>query len=169
MKIEKTALAKELEARDVSETDKLNFSLFRHFSYDAGYDVKACIEHPLIVGPGKKAIVGTGLIFEIEPGWEIQVRPRSGLAAKFGVTVLNAPGTIDHGYRQEVGVILHNTDLQQAFRVMPGDRIAQLCFRQVPEVEIEYVESVEKTARGGFGSSGIGNNSDSSSDAKPIS
>lgn len=120
----------------------------------AGMDVRASVEVGL--GQGQWAAVGTGLSVEIPPGFEIQVRPRSGLAAKFGVTVLNAPGTIDSDYRGEIKVILVNLGPQE-FAVKKGDRIAQLVVARVPAVAIEDVDQLSDTARGtgGLGSTGV--------------
>ena len=120
----------------------------------AGMDIRASVEVGL--GQGQWAAVGTGLSVEIPPGFEIQVRPRSGLAAKFGVTVLNAPGTIDSDYRGEIKVILINQGPQE-FAVKKGDRIAQLVVARVPAVAIEDVDQLSDTARGtgGLGSTGV--------------
>jgi dUTP pyrophosphatase len=120
----------------------------------AGMDIRASVEVGL--GQGQWAAVGTGLSVEIPPGFEIQVRPRSGLAAKFGVTVLNAPGTIDSDYRGEIKVILINLGPQE-FAVKKGDRIAQLVVARVPAVAIEDVDQLSDTARGtgGLGSTGV--------------
>lgn len=149
VKIEKSELAKELEK-------KLGFKweLFQGYSEDAGYDVRACIEKPIYLTTLERVIIPTGLFIEMEsPNWEIQVRPRSGLAAKYGITVLNSPGTIDFNYREEIKVILFNST-RALFKINSGDRIAQLCFREIPEIYFENINSIEKTARGGFGSTG---------------
>jgi dUTP pyrophosphatase len=120
----------------------------------AGMDVRSSVEVGL--GTGTWAAVGTGLSVEIPPGFEIQVRPRSGLAAKFGVTVLNAPGTIDSDYRGEIKVILINLG-PAPFLINKGDRIAQLVVARVPSVSIEDVDRLSETARGtgGLGSTGV--------------
>lgn len=120
----------------------------------AGMDIRASAEVGL--GPGKWAAVSTGLSVEIPPGFEIQVRPRSGLAARFGVSVLNSPGTIDSDYRGEIKVILINHGPQE-FIIKPGDRIAQLVVARVPTVTIEDVDSLSETSRGsgGLGSTGV--------------
>lgn len=120
----------------------------------AGMDVRAAVEVGL--GTGTWAAVGTGLSVEIPPGFEIQVRPRSGLAAKFGVTVLNAPGTIDSDYRGEIKVLLINLG-PQTFAVNKGDRIAQLVVARVPAVTVEDADQLSDTSRGtgGFGSTGV--------------
>jgi dUTP pyrophosphatase len=123
----------------------------------SGCDVAAAVDADLTISPGKRALVPTGLIFEIPEGFEVQVRSRSGLAAKHGVFVLNSPGTIDSDYRGEVKVILANAG-ELPFVVRRGDRIAQLVPMQVP-LSLTFVEhdSVSETARGsgGFGHTGV--------------
>jgi dUTP pyrophosphatase len=125
----------------------------------AGLDLVAAPlpHHPVIViPPGQRALVPTGIAIAIPPGYEGQVRPRSGLAVKAGVTVLNAPGTIDCDYRGEVGVILQNHG-DQPFTVRAGDRIAQLIVAPVVRVQVEVVEALDETGRGagGFGHTGM--------------
>lgn len=122
---------------------------------DAGMDVRSV--ESLSIAPSARALVHTGLVAEIPEGYEIQVRPRSGLALKAGVTVLNTPGTIDSGYRGEIGVILANFG-EETFSVSPGDRIAQLVVAPVTIAEISETDSVSGTHRGegGFGSTGKG-------------
>jgi len=123
----------------------------------AGLDLTACITTPLVLSPGERLRVPTGLAMALPPGHEGQVRPRSGLAAKHGITVLNAPGTIDEDYRGEVEVILVHLG-REPFTIQHGDRIAQLVVAPVTRVrvELESVESLGATARGegGFGSTG---------------
>ena len=123
----------------------------------AGFDLVAALpeDAPLVLAPLGRALVPTGLVFEIPPGHEGQVRPRSGLALKHGVTVLNAPGTIDADYRGEVGVILVNLGAEP-FTVRRGERIAQFVAAEVTRARLVVVESVGETARGvgGFGSTG---------------
>jgi dUTP pyrophosphatase len=121
----------------------------------AGMDLRAALEQDVVLAPGARALVPTGLYLEIPPGYEAQVRPRSGLALKRGLTVLNAPGTIDADYRGEVGVILVNLSAEEQ-RIEPGDRVAQLLFAPVTRGELVEVEVLEETARGsgGFGSTG---------------
>ena len=121
---------------------------------DAGMDHSSVEE--VTVPPHGRALVATGLAIELPLGTEAQVRPRSGLAAKYGITVLNAPGTIDAGYRGEIKVILLNTDVAE-FRVEPGMRIAQLVVAPVAQVQVSWTEQLGESDRGtsGFGSSGI--------------
>ena len=121
---------------------------------DAGMDVRSIEE--VVLAPGARALVRTGLVLELPPDAEAQVRPRSGLALKHGVTVLNTPGTIDAGYRGEVGVILVNLGTEP-FTVEKGMKIAQIVVSPVAQAEIVEVASVDETDRGagGFGSTGI--------------
>ena len=121
----------------------------------AGLDLKANLSGPLALGPLERAIVPTGLFIALPAGYEAQVRPRSGLAAKHGITVLNSPGTIDADYRGEVCVILVNLS-QEPFEILPGERIAQLVVAPFEQVQWERVEALDETARGagGFGSTG---------------
>ncbi|WP_416445545.1 dUTP diphosphatase [Leeuwenhoekiella sp. A16] len=122
----------------------------------AGMDLRANTETPIVLKPLERAIVPTGLFLELPIGIEAQVRPRSGLAAKKGITVLNAPGTIDADYRGEVGVILVNLS-QDDFTIEPGERIAQMVIAKHERAEWEEVEILTETARGagGFGSTGV--------------
>ncbi len=121
----------------------------------AGLDLLAAVENPLWLEPGSQALVPTGLAMSLPAGFEAQVRPRSGLAAKHGVTVLNTPGTIDADYRGEVRVILINLG-DTAFEISRGDRIAQMVIAPVLQAEIQEVEILSETSRGtgGFGSTG---------------
>lgn len=122
----------------------------------AGMDVRAAITDPIVLEPGARAIVPTGLYFELPPGTEAQVRPRSGLAIKKGITVLNAPGTIDADYRGEVGVILINLS-KESFQVLPGMRVAQIVFARYEQIAWEQTQELSSTERGagGFGSTGL--------------
>jgi len=122
----------------------------------AGMDVRAANEEPVVLAPMQRAVVPTGLYLEIPAGYEVQVRPRSGLAAKKGVTVLNAPGTIDADYRGEVCVILVNLGSED-FVIEKGERIAQLVLARYERIEWEPSDSLEASERGagGFGSTGI--------------
>ena len=129
-----------------------------HYATDgaAGLDLAAALDAPLVIPPGDRAVVGTGLAIHLPAGTEGQVRPRSGLAARHGVTVLNAPGTIDEDYRGEVRVILINHGAEP-FRIASGDRIAQLVVKPVLRVAVRRAEhAAPATARGdgGFGSTG---------------
>jgi dUTP pyrophosphatase len=121
----------------------------------AGLDLLAAVDDGLTLQPGSRALVPTGLAMALPAGYEAQVRPRSGLAAKHGVTVLNTPGTIDADYRGEVKVILINLG-DTAFEISRGDRIAQMVIAPVLQAEIEEVEILSETSRGtgGFGSTG---------------
>ena len=123
----------------------------------AGVDLRAAITEPIVLEPLQRAMVPTGLYMEIPKGYEGQVRPRSGLAAKHGVTVLNTPGTIDADYRGEIRVILVNLS-SQAFEIQPGERIAQMVFAKHETAQWEEVDALEESARGagGFGSTGRG-------------
>lgn len=121
----------------------------------AGMDVRANLDEPIVLKPLARALVPTGLFVELPAGYEMQVRPRSGLAAKYGLTVLNAPGTIDADYRGEVKVILANLSSEE-FTINDGERIAQLVVAQHAQVEWEAAEELSDTSRGagGFGSTG---------------
>ena len=123
----------------------------------AGVDLLAAlgISETLTIAPGKRALVPTGMAIALPTGYEAQVRPRSGLAAKFGVTVLNTPGTIDADYRGEIKVILINHG-DAAFEIRRGDRIAQMVVAPVTAVQFELKEALDETQRGagGFGSTG---------------
>ena len=122
----------------------------------AGADVCALIENPITLEVGKRAIIPTGLFFEIPEGYEIQVRPRSGLAAKNGVTVLNTPGTIDSDYRGELKIILINLG-DENFVINNGERIAQIIISPVVQADFQIANSLSDTERGtgGFGSTGV--------------
>ncbi|WP_213521020.1 dUTP diphosphatase [Nonlabens sp.] len=122
----------------------------------AGMDLRASIETAITLQPLERAIIKTGLFIELPIGTEAQVRPRSGLAAKKGVTVLNAPGTIDADYRGEIGVILVNLS-NEAFTVEDGERIAQLVIAKHERADWYKVEELSSTERGagGFGSTGV--------------
>jgi dUTP pyrophosphatase len=122
----------------------------------AGMDLRANIEEPITLKPLERAIVKTGLFIALPVGFEAQVRPRSGLAAKKGITVLNAPGTVDADYRGEIGVILVNLSNTE-FVVKDGERIAQLIIAKHERVHWREVETLSETERGasGFGSTGV--------------
>ena len=121
----------------------------------SGMDLMANIEKPIILHPGEKKLISTGITIAIPNECEIQIRPRSGLAAKNGITVLNTPGTIDADYRGEIKVILINLS-KQSFKINNNDRIAQMVLCPIVKAEIEEVKELPKTIRGtgGFGSTG---------------
>ena len=121
----------------------------------AGVDLKAVLDRPLVLNPLERKIIGTGLKIALPIGYEAQVRPRSGLAAKHGISVLNSPGTIDADYRGEVGVILINLS-NDAFTINPGERIAQLVVAMHEQIQWKIDKNLSSTARGsnGFGSTG---------------
>ena len=123
----------------------------------AGMDLTAAIDAPVVLAPGARVAVGTGLALAIPIGWEGQVRPRSGLALQRGLTVLNAPGTIDADYRGEVSVLLINTGIEPVC-IEPGLRIAQLVIAPVAQVTVRLVDALSTSDRGagGFGSTGSG-------------
>ncbi|MGB2224998.1 MAG: dUTP diphosphatase [Polaribacter sp.] len=122
----------------------------------AGMDLRANLDEPIVLKPLQRAIVKTGLFMALPTGYEAQVRPRSGLAAKKGITVLNAPGTIDADYRGEIGVILVNLS-NEDFEVKDGERIAQLVIAKHEQIEWVRVGELNETDRGtgGFGSTGV--------------
>jgi len=124
-------------------------------SGSAGADLAAAVEAPLVLPPGGRALVPTGIALALPAGFEAQVRPRSGLALRAGVTVLNSPGTIDSDYRGEIGVILANLG-SESVTIARGERIAQLVVAPVRQVEWQSVANLPESARGagGFGSSG---------------
>ena len=125
-------------------------------SQSAGMDLRADLEETVLLEPGGRTLIPTGLYIEIPAGYEAQVRPRSGLALKQGLTVLNAPGTIDADYRGELGVIIVNLS-QEVQTVEPGERVAQLLFAPVTRgqlVEVDVLSETER-GRGGFGSTGV--------------
>ncbi len=122
----------------------------------AGMDLRANITEPVTLKPLERAIIKTGLFIELPVGYEAQVRPRSGLAAKKGITVLNSPGTIDADYRGEIGVILVNLSNEE-FTIQNGERIAQMVISRHEHITWKQVDSLEETSRGagGFGSTGV--------------
>ena len=122
----------------------------------AGMDLRANLENPVVLKPFQRALIPTGLFMALPEGYEAQVRPRSGLALKHGVTVLNTPGTIDADYRGEVGVILINLG-QEDFVVNDGERIAQMVVAKYEQAELVPVDVLDETERGegGFGHSGV--------------
>ncbi len=121
----------------------------------AGLDLRAVLTSEITIEPLERKVVGTGIKIAIPEGYEAQVRPRSGLSAKYGITVLNSPGTIDADYRGEIGIILINLS-SESYTLNPGERIAQLVFSKVEQVNWIIESDLDKTSRGqgGFGSTG---------------
>ena len=121
----------------------------------AGMDLRADLQEPLVLGTLERAMVPTGLYIELPAGYEAQIRPRSGLAAKHGISIVNAPGTVDADYRGEIRVILVNLS-NEPFTIEPGERIAQMVVARHEQVEWESVETLTESERGsgGFGSTG---------------
>jgi dUTP pyrophosphatase len=138
----------------VINTSQNNLPAYETLS-SAGMDVRAALNEPVILQPLERKLIPTGLFLEIPHGYEVQVRPRSGLAYKNGVTVLNAPGTIDADYRGEVGVLLVNLS-NESFTIVSGDRIAQLVVAKVEQIDWKPTNQLSETQRGegGFGSTG---------------
>ncbi|HEY8342858.1 MAG TPA: dUTP diphosphatase [Calditerricola sp.] len=122
----------------------------------SGFDLRAAVKEPVTLQPGERALIPTGIAIAMPEGLEAQVRPRSGLALKYGITCLNSPGTIDADYRGEIGVILINLG-QAPFTIKRGDRIAQLVFQTVPRVTLVEVAELPPSERGsgGFGHTGV--------------
>lgn len=149
----------ESKSKNILKIKIINNSGFQLPSYEtmasAGMDMRANINAPITLKPLQRAIIKTGLFIELPVGYEAQVRPRSGLAAKKGVTVLNSPGTIDADYRGEIGVILVNLS-NENFTIEHGERIAQLIIAKHERAVWEEVEELGETSRGagGFGSTG---------------
>ena len=122
----------------------------------AGMDIRAYIDEPIVLKPGERKLIPTGLFMEFEPGYEVQIRARSGLAVKYGIGLVNGVGTIDSDYRGEIKVALINLG-QEAFAVKNGERIAQMVISPVVQARIEAADELSDTERGtgGFGSTGI--------------
>jgi dUTP pyrophosphatase len=125
----------------------------RAYPGDAGLDLATC--EPIVLGPGERAVVPTGIAVAIPEGYAGFVQPRSGLAARHGIAVVNSPGLIDPGYRGEIQVVILNTDREQTFTAESGERIAQLVVLPVPELSVREVDALPESERGvrGFGSS----------------
>jgi dUTP pyrophosphatase len=123
------------------------------YAGDAGLDLSAC--EGVVLEPGERALVSTGVAVAIPPGYAGYVQPRSGLAIEHGITIVNTPGLVDSGYRGELRIIVLNTDRESAFAIEPGMRIAQLVILPVPPVELRVVDELPDSERGqrGFGSS----------------
>ena len=145
-----------MERREVACTGKADMIPTYRSEGAAGADLKAALETDLVLKPGERAIVPTGIALEVPQGFEAQIRPRSGLAAGAGITVLNTPGTVDSDYRGEVKVILINLG-SEAYAIRPGDRIAQVVLAPVARASFVRKESIHETGRGkaGFGSTGV--------------
>lgn len=124
----------------------------RAYAGDAGLDLASC--ERVVLAPGERATIGTGLAVAIPEGYAGFVQPRSGLAARHGISLVNSPGLVDAGYRGELRVVLLNTDREQPFEVEPGMRIAQLVILPVPHVQVDVVDELPESERGerGFGS-----------------
>ncbi|MDX1641935.1 MAG: dUTP diphosphatase [Balneolaceae bacterium] len=122
----------------------------------AGFDLRAAVDEPVTLAPGKRALIPIGIRIALPEGFEAQIRPRSGLAYKSGITMLNSPGTIDSDYRGEIKVIVINHG-EEDFKIKRGDRIAQMVISSVQQIEIQEVFELPKTKRGegGFGSTGV--------------
>lgn len=122
---------------------------------DAGLDLRSV--RSVLIKPGEREILGTGIAIELPDGYAGFVQPRSGLAAKHGLTIVNTPGLIDSGYRGEICVIALNTDKKQSIQINRGDRVAQLVIQKLPVVELELVDELSDSERAssGFGSSGV--------------
>ncbi|SFR36149.1 dUTP pyrophosphatase [Robiginitalea myxolifaciens] len=136
--------------------NKSGFPLPEYQTADsAGMDLKAVLEAPVVLKPLERKLIKTGLFIELPGGYEAQIRPRSGLAYKQGITVLNSPGTIDADYRGEIGVILVNLS-QEEVQIAPGERIAQMVIARYEQAQWEPVAILEESSRGagGFGSTG---------------
>lgn len=138
----------------VRENDKIELPKYET-SGAAGMDVRANITEPIVLGSLERTLVPTGLKIAIPEGYEVQVRPRSGLALKHGITLLNTPGTIDSDYRGELKVIIANMS-KDFYTINPGERIGQLVLNKVEQIEWEVVETLDETERGagGFGHTG---------------
>lgn len=123
----------------------------------SGMDLPACLDQPVEIPPGQRRLIPTGFSISLPPGYEAQIRPRSGLARDHGVTLLNTPGTIDSDYRGEICVILANLG-DSPFAVRRGDRIAQMVVAKVERAQLEVVKEIDETKRnaGGFGHTGVG-------------
>lgn len=147
---------KKIEMRLMQDADCADIALPSYQSPAAsGMDVRAAVAQPVTLAPGEIRLIPTGLRVAVAPGYEIQVRPRSGLALKHGIIVVNSPGTIDADYRGPVGIILSNLG-KEPFVINRGERIAQLVVQEVLQADIKVVTTLDDTARGegGFGSTG---------------
>lgn len=150
---DKNVLPMQLNVKIQKITDDAKLPIYAHEG-DAGMDVYS--NEDCVLKPGERKLVGTGVRIAVPAGHECQVRPKSGLAVKHGISVVNTPGTIDSGYRGEVKVIMINLG-QEDYKVEKGSKIAQLVFNKVESAELEEVKELDETTRneGGFGSTGI--------------
>lgn len=123
---------------------------------DSGMDLRSDENDIVIILPGERTLIKTGLFVQLPDGYEFQIRPKSGMALKYGITVLNTPGSIDANYRGEIGVILHNAS-DRDYAISPGDKVAQMVLQKVPKVEWEEVEKLSETNRGAGGYGHTGN------------
>lgn len=125
-------------------------------NFSAGMDLRAWLEEPVVLAPGERALIPTGIAIQLPEGYECQIRPRSGLALKHGITILNSPGTVDADYRGDIGIIVINTS-QEPFTIADGDRICQMVIKEYVRVEWERVSELDHTKRGdgGFGHTGL--------------
>ncbi len=140
----------------ISVVNKSSFDLPSYQSaLAAGLDLRANLSDKIVISPMERKLIPTGLFIALPQGYEAQIRPRSGLAIKYGITVLNSPGTIDSDYRGEIGIILINLS-NERFVVNSGDRIAQMVISKHEQIKWEVIESLPKSNRGekGFGSTG---------------
>lgn len=146
---------KELRFKKLSHASDLPLPAYETESA-AGMDIRAALEQPITLKPGERMLIPTGLQMALPQGFEAQIRPRSGLAIKHGITMLNSPGTIDADYRGEVKVIAINHG-QEEFTIHHGDRIAQMVIAPVVQLPVKQVEDLDETERGsgGFGSTGL--------------
>jgi dUTP pyrophosphatase len=141
----------------VKIVNKSNFNLPEYATmHSSGVDLKANISSDIILKPFERKLIPTGIFIELPVGIEAQIRPRSGLALKKGISILNTPGTIDSDYRGEIGIIIINLS-NEPVKIEPGERICQMVFAEYKRIEFEQVESLSSTERGagGFGSTGI--------------
>ncbi len=145
-----------IEKKKVKIISKVGVIIPKYMTEEAaGMDICAYLEKPLVLGSLERVLVPTGIKLEIPVGYEVQVRPRSGLALKHGLTLLNSPGTIDSDYRGEIGIILVNISKEE-YTIQPNERIAQLILGKVYQIEFENVETLNESSResGGFGHTG---------------
>lgn len=122
----------------------------------SGMDLRACVKEPALLGPGEIKLIPTGLSLSLPPGYEVQIRPRSGLALKHGIGMVNSPGTVDSDYRGEIGIVLINWG-SEAFTIHRGDRIAQMVVSRICRADLVDMKDLDPTSRGsgGFGHTGV--------------